>query len=482
MAITIISNLTANKFYPSSNPINTTVSSNNSGKCNFRYICDIYLNSTKVFTDKIFPDPITGYGFFQLSRVIQDYIKTTLSKTSYTQILNSAANTTAPSSAFSFYLRFGEEYDNTTTCDGDIIQYVNLSTSNTSYVFESAIDYEDFPTFNYTNYLFATQSGSKLFLTNTNRDINITYNDPYSIDFISLSNSAPSYIIKLTTYDYSNSPTVATFSNSLGQRRRFRIACGPIDVNRITQSSIINPLVKKYTIEVLSGSNVVSEVFNFNVKAQKAFNTRIGFVGLLGSLEHFTFYHRNRKSFDIQRKQYSKLLQSNYSGQWKYEVGDRGDTIYGVQARETHAVSSYCTKEESNWLYEMWMSPEVWTYKRPELLSFRPFQEGSYVKFWVTGEHGLVAGDKIFTFTENSDYNDLFTITSVSGNIVDCGLPYSIYGATMEGTCGVLHKDEAWQMLPITISDNTVEVKQRTSRPIEYSLNYQMSYTKNTLR
>jgi len=44
----------------------------------------------------------------------------------------------------------------------------------------------------------------------------------------------------------------------------------------------------------------------------------------------------------------------------------------------------------------------------------------------------LVAGDKIFTFTDNSDYNDLFTITSVNGNIVDCGLLYSINGATME--------------------------------------------------
>ena len=59
MAITIINQKTSNAFYPAGNPINVTVNSNNSGNCNFRYICDFYINGTKVFTDKLFPDPTT---------------------------------------------------------------------------------------------------------------------------------------------------------------------------------------------------------------------------------------------------------------------------------------------------------------------------------------------------------------------------------------------------------------------------------------
>jgi hypothetical protein len=52
----------------------------------------------------------------------------------------------------------------------------------------------------------------------------------------------------------------------------------------------------------------------------------------------------------------------------------------------------------------------------------------------------------------------------------------------MLGTCGIVQKKENWSILPIVISDNTVEVKQRTARPIEYTLNYRTAYQKTTLR
>lgn len=483
MAITIISNLTSGKYYPSSNPVNVTVDSNNSGKCNFRYICDVYINGTKVFTDKLFPDPVTGYGFFQMSRVLQDYVQTYIKKSAYTSILNIAGSTTAPASAFSFYFKFGEEYDATVDCTGTIAQYTNLSTSATANIFESAIDYEYFPTFNGNSYLIATQSAQTKFLTNSQREIEVTYNDMYSLDFISNSTINTNYKAIIKTYDTSNT-LVETFtaSTTLAATKRYRVACGPYDINKVNLDPTVNPNINYYTVYLTYNTTQVSETFRFNVKPPKPFRTRIGFVGLLGSIEHFTFYHRKRKSYNIERKTYQKTLQSNYSGQWKYEVGDRGDSVYAVTAQETNQVASFCDKETSEWLYEMWLSPNAWTYLRPDLYSFRAFQDGLYVKFWVDGEHGLVAGDTIFCFTTNSDFKDLFTITSVNGNIVDCSLLYSVYGSQMTGTCGYVQKNADWQILPIVISDNVVEVKEKLSRPIEYTLNWRASYQKTTLR
>lgn len=492
MAITIISNLTSGKYYPSQNPINVTVDSNNSGKCNFRYILDLYVNGTKVFTDKLFPDPSTGYGFFQMSRVIQDYIKTTIPKVSPASNLLSAVEASVPAAAFSIYFRFGEEYDSSTSCDGTIVQYTNLATSATSYVFEGAIDYEDFPTFDYTDYLVGTYSNNTtMFLTNSPREIEVTYNDMYSLDFISNTSYSSNQGARITVYKTDGTTSTSyIMSSALAQKRRFRLFCGPFDLNKNAGIPLISPLVYKYTVELIHTYQVgistirvnVSEQFTFKVKDPKPFRTRIGFVGLLGGLENFTFYHRNRKSYAIERKQFSKTLQSNYGGQWRYEVGDRGDSVYGVSAQQQNVVASYTTKEVSEWLYEMWLSPNVWTYKRPDLYIFRAFQLGSEVMFWVEDGHNLQVGDNIYCFTDNVDFVDTFTVASISGNVVDCNLPYSVYGATMEGTCGWVQKEEDWQILPVVISDNVIEVKERTGRPIEYQLNYKTSYQKTTLR
>ena len=481
MAITILKNFTSNKFYPSSNPINITVSSNNTGKCNFRFICDLYINGIKVNSQKLFPDPTTGFAFFQVSRVIQDYIDNLVVKVTSSEIINLAATAAAPSAALSVYCRFGEEYDSTTTCDGSILQYPNLATSNTFYAYQAAIDYEYFPSYDSSKYVFATASApNKLFLTNGSREVDVTYNDSYFLDFLSLQTINASYSVVAKLFDSSNSLlTTKTWTKTLANTKRYRIAVGPFDINYYEDDVVISPSVSYYTITVNFSGTPISETFTFNVKCPKTFRTRIAFVGLLGGIEHFTFYHRRRKSYNIERKNFQKGLQRNYSNDWTYQVGDRGMQTYGVNANEVNVVSSFCTERESEYLYEMWLSPDVWTYLEPTLSSFRTINDGALTKFWVDGEHGLVAGDVIYTFTSNATYSDKWTIVSVVGNIINVGLT-AVSGS--DGLSGYLHKRETWKKLPIMISDNVVEVKEKLGRPIEYSLNWQSAWTKTTLR
>lgn len=494
MAITIISNLTSGKYYPSANPINVTVYSNNSGNCNFRYVNEIYINNVKVFTQKLFPDPTTGYAFFQLSRIVQDYVETTMFKVPQsTYFAVAGSSITTPSGLISIYCKFGEEYDSTATCDGVVNQYLNLATSNSAYVFESAIDYEDWPTFNSDNYTFALTAKTASFLTNAPREQDVTFNDSYYLDFISTSAMTNTRVIGLETYDY-NDQLYGSYllpSGTLVDVKRYRIAVGPYDLNRIYNDAVINQSVKYYKLSIGKYQSLtytrLTEYFTFNVKPPKPFQTRIAFIGLKGGIEHFTFYHRNNSRLEIERKTYEKTLQRNYSNVWTYQVGDRGTTQYSMKAKEKHTVSTYCSKENSEWLSEMWISPKVWTYIRPELKEFNFVKTGTKLLLWVK-DHGLSVGNQVFLFPDVEDYainsalQGVWSITAiVDENMIDLGFTTISYPNIVAG-CGYLQKKEDWQQLPIAISDNLVELKQRTSLPIEYTLNYDMAYSKNTLR
>jgi len=491
MAITIVSNFTSGKFYPSANPINTTVNSNNSGKCNFRYICDLYVNGTKVFTDKIFPDPNTGYGFFLLSRVLQDYI-TTVQLSNTFAAFNLAASATAPTAALSVYCRFGEEYDSSLNCDGTVLQYTNLATSNTFYVYEAALDYEDFPSYTYTDYLMGTASAtaSKSFLTNSPREVDVTYNDSYYLDFLTMATINSNWKLVVTI----NGSLFTSFTApTLTNVKRYRLAVGPYNLNKLSGTPIINQELSSYEVYLAYNNIRQSEIFRFNVKDPKTFTTRLGFVGLLGGIENFTFYHRNSKSFSIERKTYEKTLGRNISNAWSYTVGDRGTTTYKISAAEQHRVSTFCSREMSEWLYEMWLSPDVWTYRRPELQEIRIYDEaGTYtgtpdsrILFWVNDTTGLSVGDYLMVIPEYiSGYVEFigrFQIQSIDGNIVDVGATYASYYPPRQ-LCAYIYKDTTFDMLPVVIAENNIEVKQKLTRPIEYSLNYQMAYSKNTIR
>lgn len=417
MAVSFIANLSSAAYYPTSNPITFTVNSNNSGNCNFRYVNDIYINNVKVFTQKQFPDPTTGYGFFDISRIISDYIDDLIPKSPYTAYFNLASSGTAPTALLSVYCKLGEEYDTSVDCDGTIYSYLNLIESNTIYAFNGAIDYEDWPSFNYTNYLVSTAASStKKFLTNAPRTLDITDKDSFYLDFLSNETINSNWNIYLTI-NWKNGSTsqLPLTAASLSAYKRYRIAVGPFDINKIYGSTPLDSsLVNTYSVYLRYNTTQVSESFTFKMKAAKEFETRFAWVNQLGGIDHFTFYHRNTKTYNVTRKTYKKSLLRNYSNYWTYQVGDRETATYDVSATQTNKVSTFCYRSESEWLSELWFSTNAW----------------------------------IYDYVEDTPCN---TITT-------------------------------WKMWPIVITDNSKEVKQKITKPIEYTISYQMAFGKNLIR
>ena len=114
MAITLISN--SGTFRPAYNPIQWVVSSNNVSRCEFVYLCDVYINGDFIIRLKA-EAGVNDYGYFRIERVLQDY----LSKDFRHNLVGFASNT---NSSCEYYLEFREQYNTNyaTTCvDSDTI-------------------------------------------------------------------------------------------------------------------------------------------------------------------------------------------------------------------------------------------------------------------------------------------------------------------------------------------------------------------------
>lgn len=479
--------LPANKFLPVSNPINITLNSTNNGKCNFRYVCDIYIGALFVFRFKLFPDPATGWAYFQLSDVLNDYLESYMPTNNTASI---AVGTSATSrSAALIQLKFGEEYDNSVACDGDIITYPNLLSSNTFWVFLGAIDYSEWPEWNWEDYTiknYATTSNVK-FLTNRREDIEVRPQDSYYLDILSGVAPTPGTTrVSVTT----NLGTTASFSSpTLSSVGRYKISCGPHDINRALSDAFINLNIDWYDIKLVGSAGDLTETIRFHTKAGSPFMTRIGFVGQLGSTEYYTFFHRKRSGYDIERKNYKKGLTSVKGNSLSYSVGDRELTTWGVNAQKQSIVSSFVSSKTSEWLGELWLSNNVWNEIRPRYWEVRVFREDqtptSRMLFWFPDNHGLVAGNQFFMWAckgaQYGDYNNLFTIVSQSGNIIDCGLTFNIYNLT-DSAAGWAIKNEVAMRIPIVPTDSGVELKEKTGKQLEWTLQWVDSVNKITIR
>ena len=504
MAYTIKSNFTSNKFYPTSNPITGIVNSSNAGNCNFRYVADVYINGVRISTPiKAWPDPTTGDGIFDFTKIIDDYITDVIPKSPYTTFFNVASAATAPTAVISFRVNYGEEYDSSVNCDGTVMSYLNQATSNTAYAYHGAFDYSDWTSYNYTDYLGVWASASKAttFATNSPRELDVTYNDSYFLDILSLTSpttftNPANGCVSLEVVRYNKDTTTSTITvptSALVNNKRFRLAVGPYDLNDITNIPFINQYVRYYTIRLVwqvgvTNLHYLSETFTFNVKKPSEFATRIGFINQLGGIDQYTYYHRNRKTWSIIRSTFRKSLLRRYSNDWTYQIGDRQVETYNIDVTQKHNVSTFVKPEDASWIsLELYASPTVWIYDRPEINGYEMYREDpsnplSRMLLKVCPDHGIVAGDSIFVFPANDiNYTAVqakYTVVSVSGSNIDIGVTYNnfVYNHT-----GYFYKDEAWRMLPITVTNVESPELQKTGKRLILPLEYVTAYDKITI-
>ena len=132
---------------------------------------------------------------------------------------------------------------------------------------------------------------------------------------------------------------------------------------------------------VLTTGVRVSEIRNMKIKENCSLyeTVRLMWLNRAGGWDFFSFTKDSKKTVDIERSEFTKILD------WNYNVGDRGDTIFAQKAKENFTVNSnWITEGESIWLEELLTSPEVYhlsgTNKLPLVITDTNYEVKTYLR------------------------------------------------------------------------------------------------------
>lgn len=364
MAITIQQQVST--FKPVYNEDFFVVSSTNNTQPNFQFVADVYVNGSYITRLKTFPHPTYGTGLFSPKRVVENY----LSKDFDLSTNNWAKNT----NSYAYYqLKFGEEFG--TSSSGTTI-YPNQTLSNTNYVWNGIMDYEDYIDYTSNNYIL--RDSTRLFLTNKPSTVNIQSSERdylYSIN----TTSGDCYYLDIKTYDNTGSKIDNYYLynqyQDVGVDSEYftRVGTGTYNIEASSGSiisengvfPIFNSNVVYYTVRTTKyNGTVTSETRRYNISdvCTKTEAQRIFFLNKMGGYDGFTFKNKTKINADIKRSEYKKQ-QGTWSSStaFAYSKSDRAVTQYDTNIKDTITlVSDWITEDESVWLEELFTSPDVY--------------------------------------------------------------------------------------------------------------------------
>lgn len=248
-----------------------------------------------------------------------------------------------------------------------------------AYTFNSVASYEQVPVWNFETYDMGPNGNAK-FLTNRPSYVDTKLEDRGSIGFMTIltSTTANYYMISYSTR-YDGSPTIplvylipqiSSGSTISTENVIVEFGCYPWNLNQLSQSIYATDAVtsddKEYYIQlgieadpIGDPGNIVgfSERRNFNldVPCSKYDDVRFLFLNRLGQMDVFTANLVSRHNVNVTRNTYNQTLAYNYV------QGDRGKTVISLDAQDTYTVvSDWMSESTSDWLVELFTSPEVY--------------------------------------------------------------------------------------------------------------------------
>jgi hypothetical protein len=195
----------------------------------------------------------------------------------------------------------------------------------------------------------------------------ITNNDLYVFD----------YTTQIRGFIYSDTLAPREFRLPLGslynpfnpQRTKFAVGIGPKNLDAAVTAGLItggtinwsaSNSISYFAFNSGSTSTISEERWLVLDNADCKYETyRLMWLNELGGLDYFNFKKRSDIDTKITRDTYTKRgVSGNYQGQ---SVGDRGETVFNVDAIQTYTLNSdWITEEESEWLEYLFLSPEVY--------------------------------------------------------------------------------------------------------------------------
>ena len=341
-------------------PVVISVSSTNVAQPKFNFIFEVYdsANTTLLRTLRIPPEINYSYGIADVSRVLEGYLGTDFFKRQTGTEFNECTN-----SSYEYHIRIGEEYEVASV----ITQYLNL-TNFGKQVFNASLKYQNFINYDYIDY--ELDGITKKFLTNT---------DTRTVDrtdegFINYINIEPLTNIKIQTY-FSDGSIDQTATITIGSSTSLIVnfPCNPASLNAATLATGTQPLIDtdifSYVIFGENTGTVKSQDYTFNVVDYCTPYT-LHFLNDLGGFDSFPFQVA-KDSYTFEKEYYKQdPLRIQSDGTYVFSNLDREVVQnYTNQKQKTRLISNWITSTESEWLRELFSSPEIYLQNGSEFTS-----------------------------------------------------------------------------------------------------------------
>lgn len=323
---------------PAYNDLNFVVSESSGtiySNPNFKYICDVYNNSTLLARLKapIYPNS-TNKGVFNISRLIENFV-------TYDWDINDANVSGCPNSYYGYMAKFGYEYSTGTT--SPIITASGLTNVTGLTAYNMALNPIDFANFDELQYL-NTSSAAKFLTSNRNKTIHRTQKD-----WIYLWKGDAGSIE--VTYQPSN--TTVVYPLGLISDKVIRLPFVSIP----SGTTYFDVVTKK------SGGTTSSETYRVYIKDEcsKYDTNDVYFLNRYGAVESFRFNRLRRDKFNVVRKQYKSTPYTLSGSLYSYDTSSKSKSNYYTEANQMITLNSnWISEEESTWLKELIMSPYIW--------------------------------------------------------------------------------------------------------------------------
>jgi hypothetical protein len=322
-----------------------------------KYVVDLYVGGAQQVRVKIYPEPVTGIGYFDAGPIIRNTM-TYQWLTPNTNVLMCEPNVSGQI-AQTYQYRIGEEYSGVT--------YLNLASGNvTAYNFVA-------PTFERKVADLSAYNGKAL--SNRPNEINAALGDNIYIGAKDVSG------LVVSTYNFSN-VKIADTTYSLGGTKAFaQLNVGSPALNNPT--AVITSSVKYYTI------TLGTSTYRVNLECNPKYTSyNLHFMNHLGMFDSAKFDLASRLSMEVQRKTFEKR---------DYTLGASSVSYFDANKKYVDNKVNFLNKKDHNykltmnaptdsqfeWLAELIDSPQVFFeldgYFYPVLIKNTNFEYSKYV-------------------------------------------------------------------------------------------------------
>jgi hypothetical protein len=374
MAITILAN--PKDFAPVYNKMEYLIESTNFAEPNFAYLVDIYINGsgTKTVRLRIPVRPSDNYGKVDIHRVLESALTSDVGNP-----LSTSGTYNAPNSSLTYIVEFGEEYGTA------IVQYPNEETDISRSAFNASLEKRPFINWDVTEY--ELDGITKKFLTNApdNNKVSINshgwsyYKEATAIDFFTV-NTFDSSGVSILSFRIDSTTTSGTIQY---------VPSSPASLNKIDNANLITGVqpiitsgVASYTLQAVGTLSSLSEIKTFVIKENCKYNVNtLIFQNNLGAFDSFTFYLGDMSTTAIEKKDMKVNVDNVVATDIVYSMNEREKVTYYTKKSETiKLMSDWISEAESNWLLELFSSPEIYLQSGDELTAVAEIKATNYTK------------------------------------------------------------------------------------------------------